>query len=77
MQGVFFRRSARREAALRGLTGWVRNRPDGSVEGEATGDEAMLAALREWLGHGPDAAVVRGLEWEETDLHLFDDFQIR
>ena len=77
VQGVFFRQSTRQQAMLYGLTGWVRNRSDGSVEGQATGDAAMLAALREWLGRGPETAVVQGLEWEPTDLCRFDDFQIR
>ena len=77
MQGVFFRQSAREQAQLLGITGWVRNLPDGTVEGRATGEEAMLATLREWLGYGPIAATVLKLEWEETDLELFHGFVIR
>ena len=77
VQGVFFRQSTREQAELLGITGWVRNLPDGSVEGQATGEEAMLETLREWLRYGPIAATVLKLEWEETDLELFHGFVIR
>ena len=77
VQGVFFRQSAREQAKLLGITGWVRNLPDGSVEGQATGEEAMLDTLREWLRRGPIAATVLKVEWEETDLELFRGFVIR
>ena len=76
VQGVFFRQSTRERAELLGITGWVRNLPDGSVEGQATGEEAMLKTLREWLRRGPIAATVLKLEWEETDLELFRGFVI-
>ena len=77
VQGVWFRYSAREQATLLGITGWVRNVPDGSVEGRVTGDTAMLETFRTWLNHGPVAATVLSLEWEETDLQLFDGFVIR
>lgn len=77
VQGVFFRQSTRRQAELPGITGWVRNLPDGRVEGQATGDEAMLETLREWLTRGPAAATVLKLEWEEMELQHFDGFAIR
>ena len=37
----------------------------------------MLETLREWLTHGPAAATVLKLEWEEVELQRFDDFGIR
>ena len=77
VQGVFFRQSTQQQAELLGLTGWVRNRPDGRVEGQATGDEAMLETLRKWLTHGPAMATVLKLEWEEVELQRFDRFRIR
>ena len=77
MQGVFFRQSTVQQAKLLDITGWVRNRPDGSVEGQATGEEIMLETLREWLTHGSAAATVLKLEWEEVELQRFDDFGIR
>ena len=76
VQGVFFRQSTRQQARLLGITGWVRNLPDGRVEGQATGDEAMLETLREWLTRGPPAATVLKLEWEEAELQHFNGFSI-
>ena len=77
VQGVFFRQSTRQQAELLGIGGWVRNLPDGRVEGRATGNEDMLETLRAWLTHGPAAATVLKLEWEETGLQDFDSFHIR
>ena len=58
VQGVGFRAWVEMEATARGLSGWVRNRRDGTVEaviaGEAAAVDAMLRALRE----GPPAARV-------------------
>ena len=76
VQGVFFRQSTQQQAELLNLTGWVRNLPDGRVEGQATGDAAILDMLREWLKHGPAVATVLNLEWEETGLQHFDGFRI-
>ena len=77
VQGVFFRQTTREQARLHGITGWVRNLPDGSVEGQASGDAAKLNTLREWLQYGPRAATVLKLEWQEIDLQHFDCFSIR
>ncbi|MCY4154074.1 MAG: acylphosphatase [Gammaproteobacteria bacterium] len=77
VQGVFFRQSTQQQAKLLGVTGWVRNRSDGCVEGQATGDEKMLKTLRAWLNHGPAMATVLKLEWKETELQRFDGFCIR
>lgn len=77
VQGVFFRQSTREQAMLLGITGWVRNLPDGTVEGRATGDEGLLETFRVWLNRGPIAATVLNLEWEETGLQSFDGFVIR
>ncbi len=69
VQGVFFRASARREAARRGLGGWVRNLPDGSVETRAEGPEDRLREFLEWLQRGPEGARVDRVEeeWERSD----------
>jgi acylphosphatase len=58
VQGVGFRYAMQREAARLGLTGWVRNRRDGSVEALAQGNEAAVAALTAWARHGPAGARV-------------------
>lgn len=58
VQGVGFRHATRQCAQRLGLTGWVRNRADGSVEASACGDEEALAEFERWLRHGPNHAVV-------------------
>ncbi|WP_136709221.1 acylphosphatase [Agromyces sp. H66] len=67
VQGVGFRYSARFEAARLGVAGWVRNRPDGTVEAEVEGDEASVTAMLEWLAGGPPGAVVRGTDVSEAE----------
>ncbi|XXF76489.1 acylphosphatase [Myxococcaceae bacterium GXIMD 01537] len=62
VQGVFFRESARVEAVRLGLTGWVRNRGDGSVEALAEGEPAPLEDFIRWCHHGPSAARVSEVE---------------
>jgi acylphosphatase len=68
VQGVAFRASAVDEARRHGLTGWVQNRDDGSVELEAQGDQAPIAALLAWCAHGPPAARVTGVSVEDRDV---------
>ena len=58
VQGVGYRIWAERTAAALGVTGWVRNRSDGSVELQATGAETAIAALLEACRQGPRAAIV-------------------
>ena len=52
VQGVFFRDFTRREANRLGLTGWVRNLPDGAVEALLEGGEEAVAAMLTWLQTG-------------------------
>ncbi|QLH44003.1 MAG: acylphosphatase [Coxiellaceae bacterium] len=59
VQGVYFRDSTRRKAQTLGVTGWVRNLPDGSVEVLMSGEAALVAQLREWLWQGPALAAVK------------------
>lgn len=68
VQGVAFRASTVDEARRHGLTGWVRNRDDGSVELEAQGDQARIVALLAWCAHGPPAARVTDVSVEERDV---------
>ena len=69
VQGVFFRHHTRIEAAALGLTGTVRNQPDGTVRVIAEGPHDRLERLLEWLRHGPELAVVERVEaaWSEGD----------
>ena len=65
VQGVGFRFSTEGEADRIGLDGFVRNRPDGSVEVEAEGTPERVAELLAWLGTGPTGARVDGVDVAE------------
>jgi len=77
VQGVFFRASAQREARRMGLTGWVKNRQDGSVEMLAEGEEDGLKDLLAWAHHGPSASRVERVDvrWRSYTGE-FPDFRI-
>jgi acylphosphatase len=62
VQGVGFRWFVRERARRLGLSGWVRNLSDGSVEVAASGDPEQIELLRGELLRGPDGAVVQALE---------------
>ena len=79
VQGVFFRASAQREARRLGVTGFARNRPDGTVEMIAEGDEEVLRDFIGWANHGPTAARVdnvdvrwRAFSGEHHDFRTLD-----
>lgn len=67
VQGVFFRDSTRRKAGELGVEGWVRNLPDGRVEGLFEGPSEAVEALIDWCYEGPPAANVEGVEIQEAD----------
>ena len=62
VQGVFYRASCAREARARGLSGWVRNLPDGRVEVALEGPEPEVEAMIAWCREGPPAAWVDEVE---------------
>ncbi|RMH40395.1 MAG: acylphosphatase [Deltaproteobacteria bacterium] len=64
VQGVWFRGSTRERAMRVGVSGWVRNLPDGSVELEAEGPPEAVDALVDWCRQGPPAARVDSVEVE-------------
>ena len=64
VQGVFYRASTVDEAERLGLTGWVRNRMDGSVELEAEGPRGALDELLSWARGGPPMASVSRVDAE-------------
>ncbi len=61
VQGVFYRDSCRSEATRLGVRGWVKNRPDGSVEVVAEGQREQVEALLTWCREGPPRATVTGI----------------
>jgi acylphosphatase len=81
VQGVGFRWFVSRQAQSLGVTGYVRNLVDGSVEVLASAeDPAVLQRLEEILGRGPRGAVVESVDREdrpENSLTITRSFDIR
>jgi acylphosphatase len=76
VQGVWFRDSCLRLARAAGLTGWVRNRPDGRVEAVFEGEPEAVEGLVSWCRHGPPRAVVTGIEVRDEPLGDEADFRM-
>ena len=78
VQGVFYRASTKRKADELGLTGWVRNLPNGDVEVMAYGEKEELEALYQWCKHGPPmASVIQVIKVESHDHHIPEHFEVR
>ncbi len=77
VQGVFFRASTQSQASEHSLTGWVRNRPDGTVEIHAEGEKESLDRFIEWCRQGPPAANVQGLDLDWVASQSLSDFEVR
>lgn len=77
VQGVGFRQGCCRRAQELGLSGWVRNQPDGSVEVEAEGPPQRLAELLLWCEKGPLQARVSSLGTTRIAATGSDWFEIR
>lgn len=67
VQGVFFRASTQAKAHDVGVTGWVRNLPDGSVEAEVQGPKAKVDAMVGWCHLGPRHANVDRVDVQDID----------
>ena len=67
VQGVGYREFMCREAERLGITGWVRNRRDGTVEAVISGDEAALGKMLDWVRHGPPAAQVGRVDTDDIE----------
>ena len=77
VQGVFFRAWMRDQATGLGVTGWVRNCPDGRVDAHIEGEETAVQQLIERLHEGPPAAQVDDVKTWEVETSDFDDFEVR
>ncbi|MCD6323931.1 MAG: acylphosphatase [Desulfurococcales archaeon] len=78
VQGVFFRSSMRRKAYELGVTGWVMNKIDGSVEAEVEGPKEAVEEIIAWAKVGPPAAVVERVDVEWLPYEgKYKDFRIR
>lgn len=77
VQGVGFRMYACHEAIAQGLTGWIRNREDGSVEIIAEGESEALSRFLAWVRRGPPLARVCSVDiHEEGATGEFPTFRI-
>jgi len=77
VQGVFFRAATAEEAHRLGVTGWVRNLPDGRVEAVFEGEESAVDAAVAWCHHGPERAAVTSVVVERESAEGVAGFSIR
>jgi len=76
VQGVWYRGSTQKKARELGLSGFVRNEPDGSVYVEVEGRAEAVRLLVEWCKTGPELAQVEKVEVEEGELKKFKTFEV-
>jgi acylphosphatase len=77
VQGVGFRYSTLQAAKRLGVSGFVRNRADGTVEIQVTGAADQVKALLDWAHHGPAGARVSRVEVNyPSTQETFDGFTI-
>jgi len=77
VQGVWYRDSTQKQAEQIGLTGWVRNLPDGSVEVLACGEPEQLKQLHQWLHQGSRLARVDSVQAKQSYWQSFEGFTVR
>jgi len=78
VQGVFFRAETRQAARRIGVSGWVRNLPDGTVEAVFEGTRAQVDAMLDWCRQGPPTARVDDLQvQEQAATGAFSGFDVR
>ncbi len=77
VQGVFFRETTKRRAAGAGVSGWVRNQPDGSVEAVFEGEREEVDRLVAFVRDGPRGARVDRVDVEAEEPEGLDGFEVR
>lgn len=77
VQGVGYRAWTEQAARQRGLSGWVRNRRDGSVEALAQGESAAVQALIDWTKRGPPGARVTEVKTSAAEEGAHQAFELR
>ena len=77
VQGVFYRDWTVRNARELGLAGWVRNRPDGTVEALVQGDQALVEEMVERMRSGPPRAHVERIDERSCEAEALDGFSRR
>jgi acylphosphatase len=77
VQGVGFRYYCTQQAQNLGLKGWVRNLPDGRVEGVFEGDRSQIQSILDWCHQGPSSSVVKDVTIEYEQPEGLKDFIIK
>lgn len=77
VQGVFFRSETRARARSLGVSGWVRNDRDGSVEAVFEGSTEAVDTMVAWYSRGPAGASVDDVEIEWEEPHGESEFAVR
>lgn len=77
VQGVFFRDTARREASRHGVSGWVRNTPEGTVEAVFEGEREAVDRVLGFAHEGPAGAEVERVETFEEEPEGLAGFEVR
>jgi acylphosphatase len=77
VQGVFFRDTLRRLAGQHGVSGWARNRADGTVEAVLEGSEEGVVRLVAFAQEGPRGAHVERVDMEDEEPEGLSGFSIR
>ncbi len=78
VQGVFFRAKINEKANALDVTGFVRNKDDGSVEAVFEGDDSDVDELLDFCREGPRGAQIEDVEIVEEEYDgEFEDFEIR
>ncbi len=76
VHGVYFRAGMATVANERGVTGWVKNMADGSVEALLEGEEASVKGVVDWARRGPPRARVDSVKVEEAGVRNLKGFKI-
>ncbi|MEA2276370.1 MAG: acylphosphatase [Solirubrobacteraceae bacterium] len=77
VQGVFFRETTRRRAQAGGVSGWVRNNDDGSVEAWFEGEPDDVEVMVDFARRGPEGAHVERVEVEDVSATGLAGFEVR
>ena len=77
VQGVWFRAGTKEKASELGILGWVKNRPEGTVEIHAEGEKSQLDSFIAWCRKGTPTANVTSLGLASISLKNFTSFEIR
>lgn len=76
VHGVMFRASMTEYARSQGVSGWVRNKADGSVEAFVEGEEESVQKVIAWASHGPPRARVDAVRSEESAVRNTKGFVV-